>query len=165
MNYAVMMIEKYRSRGLLLDSNLLLLYLVGTVDPALVGSGQYNKLSSFRMQEIVILRQLTSVFSRVVTTAHILTEVSNLVNTMHDAGKQRVFKAFAETLEVMNEQIVLSYRIARRQEFQYLGLTDSVLAEMADKFLIVSNDGRMVNLLRDTGIDALKWVEVLDLST
>jgi hypothetical protein len=35
---------------------------------------------------------------------------------------------------------------------------------MSDKFLILSNDGRMVNLLRDKGIEALKWVEVLGLS-
>jgi hypothetical protein len=39
-----------------------------------------------------------------------------------------------------------------------------VLAEMAGKFLIVSNDRRVVDMLRQTGIDALKWVEVLGLS-
>ncbi len=35
---------------------------------------------------------------------------------------------------------------------------------MAGKFLIVSNDRRVVDMLRQTGIDALKWVEVLGLS-
>ncbi len=40
-----------------------------------------------------------------------------------------------------------------------------MLADLAGKFLIVSNDGRMVNMLRDAGIEALKWVEVLGLST
>jgi len=164
MSYAVMMIEKYKSRGLLLDSNLLLLYLVGVVDPTLVGTGQYNKLSSFTVQQITILRQLISTFTRVVTTAHILTEVSNLVNAMHDTGKRRIFNAFAETLQVISEQEISSYQVAHRQEFQYLGLTDSVLAELADKFLIVSNDARMVDMLRQTGIEALKWVEVLGLS-
>lgn len=164
MSYAVMMIEKYRSRGLLLDSNLLLLYLVGAVDPALVGAGHYNKLSDFTGEQIIILRQLILQFKRVVTTAHILTEVSNLVNTLHEKGRLRVFNAFVETLQIINEQEISSYHVARRQEFQYLGLTDSVLAELADKFLIISNDARMVDILRRNGIEALKWVEVLGLS-
>lgn len=164
MTYAVMMLAKYKSRGLLLDSNLLLLYLVEAVDPTLVGTGQHNKLSSFKVEQITILHQLVSMFAQVVTTAHILTEVSNLVNAMHDTGKRRVFNAFADQIEVISEQDISSYRVARRQDFQYLGLTDSVLAELAGKFLVVSNDARMVEILRQAGVEALKWVEVLGLS-
>jgi hypothetical protein len=48
-----MMIEKYQSRGLL-DYNLLLLYLVGTINLALIGTGQYNKLSNFTFEQITI---------------------------------------------------------------------------------------------------------------
>ncbi len=164
MSYVDFLVQKYRSRGLLLDSNLLLLYLVGSVNPLLVGTGNYNKLSSFTTQQIAILRHLTSLFQRLVTTAHILTEVSNLVGFMHDAGRLQVFQSFASTLEMISEQEISSYQVARRNEFKYIGLTDSVLAELSSRFLIVSNDGRMVNLLRDAGLDALKWVEVLGLS-
>ena len=164
MDYAGLLIEKYRSKGLLLDSNLLLLYLVGSVDSSLVGNGQYNKLSSFRVQELITLRQLISVFNHLLTTSHILAEVSNLVGRLHDAGKSRVFKAFAGTLQIFDERQISSYHVAGRQEFPYLGLTDSVLAELSHEFLIVSNDGRMVNILRANGIEALKWVDVLGLS-
>ncbi len=164
MSYTAMMVERYRSRGLLLDSNLLLLHLSGTVDTTLIGRGQYNRLSSFTVEQMIVLRRLIASFSRVVTTAHVLTEVSNLVNDMHDASKLRVFRAFADTLDMIGEQEISSYQAARRPEFHYLGLTDSVLAELADRFLIVSNDGRMVDLLRRSGIVALKWVEVLGLS-
>jgi hypothetical protein len=71
MSYMGIMIQKYQSRGLLLDSNLLLLYLVGTVDTSFIGTGQYNKLSSFEVDEIITLKHLISFFNRVVTTAHI----------------------------------------------------------------------------------------------
>jgi hypothetical protein len=67
-------------------------------------------------------------------------------------------------LTVISEQEVSSYAVARRQEFPYLGLTDSVLAQLADKFLIVSNDARMVDMLRQADITALKWIEVLGLT-
>lgn len=164
MGYVDILIGKYRSKGLLLDSNLLLLYLVGSVDPALVGSGRYNKLSGFAIQKVVTLKQLVSLFANVVTTPHILTEVSNLVGNLHDEGKSRIFRSFISTLEMVGEQEVSSYKAALRKEFPYLGLTDSVLAELSGMFLIVSNDGRMVNLLRESGIEALKWVEVLGLA-
>ena len=162
MSYAAFLIDKYKSKGLLLDSNLLLLYLVGAVDPDLVGGGQYQRFSSFKAQEVVLLRQLISTFNRVVTTAHVLTEVSNLVGSRNDYSR-RVLTAFVDTLEIIGEQHLSSYKIARRGEFTYLGLIDSVLAELAGDFLVVSNDGRMVDMLRQSGIEALKWVEVLEL--
>jgi hypothetical protein len=36
---------------------------------------------------------------------------------MHDAGKLQVYKAFVETLEVISEQQISSYQVARRKEF------------------------------------------------
>jgi hypothetical protein len=165
MTYAATLIEKYRAAGLFLDANLLLLYLVGNIDLNLVGVGHYNKLSDFKIEQMALLHRLVGCFKRLVTTAHVLTEVSNLVGDMHETGKQKIFERFAETLEIVGEQNISSYEVARRPEFQYLGLTHTVLAELPDRFLVVSNDGRMINLLRAKGIDALKWVEVLGLST
>jgi hypothetical protein len=146
MDYVSMMIEKHRGDGLLLDANLLLLYLVGAVDPHSVGVGQYNGLSNFKMHQFVLLNQLIACFKRVVTTAHVLTEVSNLAGDMHETGRQRIFQSFAETLEVIDEQDVSSDKAARRQGIQYMGLTDSVRAELANRFLVVSNDGGMVKM-------------------
>lgn len=164
MTYTALMIEKYRSRGLLLDSNLLLLHLVGTVNASLVGVGGYGRLSGFGIRQTLILQQLIATFVRVVTTAHVLTEVSNLVNDLHGVRKAQVLGAFVSTLEMISEQDISSYKAGRRSEFSYLGLTDSVLTEMSGSFLIVSNDGRMVDMLRQHGVEALKWVEVLGLS-
>ncbi len=162
--YAALQIEEYRSRGILLDSNLLLLYLIGMTSPHLVGNGRYSKLSAFKQEQVAILRLLMARFRRVVTTAHVLTETSNLVNDLNEGEKQAVFGSFASTLEVIDEQNISSYQAAKRSEFPYLGLIDSVLAQLSKEFLIVSNDGRIVNKLRDYGLIALKWAEILGLS-
>lgn len=96
-----------------------------------------------------------------VTTAHVLTEVSNLVNDFHEAGRTAVWADFVSHLEVIEEQSISSYEAARRSEFRRLGLTDTVLSTFAQRFLVVSKDIRMANYLRDNlRIDALKWVEV-----
>jgi hypothetical protein len=104
MTYADLLIHEYRSKGLLLDSNLRLLHLVGSTEPSLIG--------------------------------------------------QRWLR--------VEERSVPSYVVVRRPEFRYLGLTDTALSALAQEFLIVTDDGRMVNYLRDhIGANALKWVEVL----
>jgi hypothetical protein len=72
-----MVIEQYKSKGLLLDSSLLLLHLVGSIAPALIGQ---KPLGGFDLDQFRSLQILISRFSRVVTTAHVLTEVSNHVN-------------------------------------------------------------------------------------
>lgn len=71
----------------------------------------------------------------------------------------RVYKDVLH-LEVVEEQPLSSYGIARRPEFRYLGLTDTALSALAQDFLVVSKDFRMVNHLSAIGEYALKWVEV-----
>ncbi|MGB8538636.1 MAG: hypothetical protein WCD57_19590 [Acidobacteriaceae bacterium] len=158
MTYVDAMIARYQSKGLLLDSNLLLLQLVGSIEPALIGRA---KLSAFDIDQFRLLVRLISMFRRQVTTAHVLAEVSNLVNDFHEAGKLAIWTAFVQHLEVVEEQSLSSYVVARRPEFRYLGLTDTALSTLAQGFLVVSNDGRMVNQLRAIKLDALKWVEIL----
>jgi len=158
MTYSDSLIEQYQSKGLLLDSNLLLLHLVGSINPALIGS---SRLTSFTIRQMVFLQQFTAGFRRMVTTAHVLTEVSNLVNDLHAEGKKEIWSRFVSTLEMIEEQPYSSYEAARLPEFRYLGLTDTVLTAMSNDFLIVSNDGRMVNLLWERNLNALKWVDLL----
>ena len=159
MTYLETVIEQYRAKGLLLDSNLLLLHLGGSIAPALVGQ---KTLSGFDLDQFQSLQILISMFRRLVTTAHVLTEVSNLVKDFHLDVKTAIWTGFVQHLEVVEEQALQSYAVARRPEFRFLGLTDTALSALAEQFLVVTNDGRMVNHLRDNiGANALKWVEVL----
>jgi hypothetical protein len=154
-----MVIEQYKSKGLLLDSSLLLLHLVGSIAPALIGQ---KPLGGFDLDQFRSLQILISRFSRLVTTAHVLTEVSNHVNKFSLDAKTAIWTQFVQHLEIVEEQPLQSYAVARRPEFRFLGLTDTALSALAEQFLVVTNDGRMVNHLRDNiGANALKWVEVL----
>lgn len=164
MTYIEPLIREYRSKGLLLDSNLLLLFLVGSLNPLLVGTSRYKKLARFDREDFLLLKWLIAQFARVVTTAHVLTEVSNLVNDLPEQERQAIWGGFASILGVLDERPYSSRDATGQPEFRYLGLTDMVLSTLAKDFLIVSNDGRMVNVLRERKQNALKWVEVLGLS-
>lgn len=156
-SYAGTMLEKYKARGLLIDANLLLLFLVGTYDLRLVGDGKFNKLSKYTVEDYRLLMRLRAVFTNAVTTPHVLTEVSNLTCDLPEATKMQCLGQFCQTLDAMEELALQSFEVARRPEFSFLGLTDTALAEVSHRFLIVSDDARFVGRLNANGMDALNF--------
>ena len=54
-SYTELLLEKYKTKGLLIDANLLLLYLIGSYDLRLVGDGKYNKLSKYTVKDYHLL--------------------------------------------------------------------------------------------------------------
>lgn len=73
------LIRKYRDNGILLDTNVLLLYLVGSIDPQNVG--RFKRTAKYDENDFRILSNLVNLFKTNVTTPHILTEASNFLNT------------------------------------------------------------------------------------
>lgn len=156
-SYVQSLLDEYYAKGILLDANLQLLNLVGTYDIGMVGDGTYNKLSKYTPEDYGILTRLIRLFRRAVTTPHVLTEVSNLAGDLPGSKRTECFIAFAKSLENLEELSVPSLEAARRQEFRFLGLTDSGLAEVCRRFLVVSDDARMIAILNRSGLDALNF--------
>lgn len=73
-------VAKHRRDGILIDANLLLLLAVGRHDPALIAS--YKHTRSYSADDYSILEQFISLFRTVITTPHIMTEVSNLLGKL-----------------------------------------------------------------------------------
>ena len=46
---------------------------------------------------------------------------------------------------------------ARRQDFHFLGLTDSSLAQWSSRYLVVTDDARFVAKLNESGLEALNF--------
>jgi hypothetical protein len=143
-SYAGVLLDRYKAKGLLIDANLLLLFLVGSYDLRLVGDGKFNKLSKYTVDDYALLLRLRAVFTTFVTTPHVLTEVSNLTCDLPEATKMECLAAFCQIFDGMNELEISSFELARRPEFNFLGLTDTALAQMSHRFLIVSDDARFV---------------------
>lgn len=156
-DYVDVLIQKFKSKGLLIDANILLLYLVGSYNPQLIGDGKYNKLSKYTVEDYRILIRLRGIFNQIVTTPHVLTEVSNLAGDFPESIKSGCLSKFCTSFEDMDELNVPSLAAARRSEFHFLGLTDCALAQVADKFLVVTDDGRFVKKLNQSGLEALNF--------
>ncbi|MGA2350954.1 MAG: hypothetical protein ABSF70_11010 [Terracidiphilus sp.] len=155
--YEEILVDKYRSKGILIDANLALLYLVGSFNLRLVGDGKFNKLSNYDLEDFRMLLRLKNKFKKAVTTPHVLTEVSNLINDLPEQTKAGCLKKFHGTFVEIDEISVPSMEAAQRPEFHFLGLTDSALALVSDQYLIVTDDARLVKKMNESGLVALNF--------
>ncbi len=156
-SYLESLIDRYTTKGLLIDANLALLYLFGFYDQRLIGDGKYNKLSKYIVEDYRLLVRLKSIFKKAVTTPHVLTEVSNLANDLPERTRGECLKKFYETFVQIDELTIPSMDAARRQEFPFLGLTDSALAIVSKQYLVVTDDARLVAKLNESGLEALNF--------
>lgn len=146
------LIRKYRGKGILLDTNILLLYLVGSIDPQNVSS--FKRTSGFDENDFYILSNLVNLFERNVTTPHILAEASNFLNA-------EKYGALAAFINHAGEKFVEGADIVAKSQFSYLGITDTaVLAIAKASVLVVTNDGPLLGSLTADGIDAINFDDV-----
>jgi hypothetical protein len=156
-SYVELLIDRFKSKGILIDANLALLYLVGSHDIRLIGDGKYNKLSKYVPEDYELIIRLKNVFKKAVTTPHVLTEISNLTTDLPERTKADCLKKFYETFVEIEELVIPSLEAAQRPEFHFLGLTDSALAIVANQYLVVTDDARLVMKLNESGLEALNF--------
>lgn len=153
------LIQRHAGKVAILDSNVLLLYLVAEFDLNLVGSS-YKRLSTFQQPDVVLLRWLFGQFSSVATTAHVLTEVSNLSNQMPDWVKARWFPWFGQGLAEFAEIALASREIGRLESFHRFGLTDAGLAHLSDKYVIVTNEWPLTGFLESRRLPVINFTHL-----
>jgi hypothetical protein len=86
-------LARYRTAGVLVDTNLLLVYFVGAFDPALIP--KFKRTRMYTLEDHPLLVRVLGFFEKVVTTPHILTEVSNLAGQLPSHLTRGVFEKFA----------------------------------------------------------------------
>lgn len=134
---------------ILVDSNLLLLLVVGTADRSYIGL--HKRLSGYGEDEFELLVGLIG-RSELVFVPHVLTEVSNLSRYISNPDARSIIRAkLREFIEGIRELPVGSRSGARRSEFPALGLTDSVLLDLCKqgfgelRFTLLTRDFELAN--------------------
>ena len=128
----------------LLDTNLLLLFLVGGSDPARL---QWKRLASFDHDDLVWLVKRVGKRPHV-SLPNILTEASNLLHGRERetfAGASELLGAFAQRL---SELYVPSRDAVRDPAYLRLGLTDAAICLMAqDNVEVMTEDHDLAGVL------------------
>jgi len=133
------------NRGLIVDTNLLILLIVGYFDKNYIN--QYKRTSTYSIKDFEILRDIVDRFELIVTTPHILAEVSNLCidNKEPDKMSKRFGKfimTFIDTIFKFKEIYISKNKILILDYFKSLGLTDTALIEIArmNKYNVITDD-------------------------
>lgn len=156
LEYYEALFERYRTRGLLLDSNLLLLYTIGSHDERLIES--FKRTKTFTRDDFRLLARIIRLFKRIVTTPHILTEVNGLSNQVPGGIRYDYLGTFGKRLTECDERFVTSAVVAETPAFRVFGLTDAAIAEVAkDQALVLSVDLDLVVHLQKSGLDAANF--------
>lgn len=148
-----------QKKGLLMDSNVLTVYLVGLYDVKRISEFKRTK-GFYTIDDFYLLQNFVALFeNRLVTTPHILAEVSNLLegsryqygpllNTLFS------YMSFAQelyipALEVVQQQSVL---------FTRFGLTDIIAGELVKQnYLLLTDDLDFSAYLRNRGLSVINF--------
>ena len=152
------LIEKHRSKGALIDANLLILYLVGKTNKRRIED--FKPCDVFEIEDFDLLEALVEYLGGVITTPHILTEVSNLAKL--EAKELSAFRqVYKLAVEQMDEFYDESRAVVADAAFMPLGLTDAAIAVLQRRNrLVLTADFNLWGTLQGRGVDAVNFTHL-----
>jgi hypothetical protein len=150
--------EKYRGKGVLVDTNLLLLLLVGSIDRTLLDKFKPTANRGFTPSDYDLLCWMIDQFPRILTTPHVLTEVSNYSEQLKgDAGQLLVNKVIL-LIQRADECYEKSQALVVKDGFREFGLTDTAIGNLpSNRFLVLTVDFPLSGWLEKRGIDVVNF--------
>lgn len=163
------LIKKHRRAGILIDTNLLLLLFVGLLDRSFIGG---KRLEKYTPEHFEALCRIAENFSTIITTPHILTEVSNLGAQTFTSSKkyQNEFFMMLQLIKLSEDGLALDERMVNRQSVDVsllsrFGLTDGAIAGLSGKesLLVLSDDFALVGSIQKRGGHAINFTHIWEL--
>lgn len=148
------LVQKYKHKGLFIDTNIALLYLVGTFDLALIRN--HSRTAMYSEDDFEKVSRFVEFFGERITTPHVLTEISNLLGKGTD-----VQAVLIEYIKRSKEIYLGSSDLSRSAGFFSYGLTDSAIFETArSNYLVVTDDGPLYSFLLGSKVDAVNLSQI-----
>jgi rRNA-processing protein FCF1 len=148
--------EKYKTKGILIDTNILLLWFVGTVNRERIS--KFNRTEKFVPEDYDFLVTILSYFNKIVTTPNILTEVNSLANQLGEPERSQCLSVFAKGMAILDETYLQSNEVVKADNFTKFGLTDCGIATLAkNKYLVLTDDFKLANYLQKIEIDTINF--------
>jgi hypothetical protein len=139
-------------RSIILDSNLLLLLAIGLWNPRAIRT--QKRLSNFSVADFELLKNFLGHFQNILTTAHILAEVSNLAGAATGQTKDAIFLQLQSLFVSLDERRESASILCSLPEFRMFGITDAAISLLSAEILLLTEDGRLAHHLRLKGLRA-----------
>ena len=113
--------------GHFIDSNLLVLAVVGSVDVAIIP--RHRRLEGYTAADFETLRAILDRGRQIFVTPNTLTEASNLLRQHGEPERSRLMDQLRYLINESEEIVIISAQASANSEFSRLGLTDAALLE------------------------------------
>ena len=154
------LINRYRRQGIMIDTNLLLMLVIGDTDESVIRT--FKRTQRFSPDDYHVLQNVITRFDQQITTSHILTEVSNLAGQLTGDLRQAVYISFQTQINTMNEVSVDAKHIVDTSMFSQFGITDTAIyLASKDRFLVITTDSPLYGYLIGNGVDAINFNHLL----
>ena len=150
------LVSKYCHKGVLIDTNLLVGYIVGSLGTKHLVNCRATK--TFTPDDFLLLGNFIKGFKKLVTTPNILTEVSNLGGKLPSSLHEEFRAAFGLIVDSLTEKYEPSKRIASHTDFPRFGLADTALIMIAPgNHLVLTDELPLFGLLQKRGVDVINF--------
>ena len=151
------LVRKYCHKGVLIDANLLIGYLVGTIHPRHLAICRATT-KYFGEEDFPLLDRFLAQFDRIITTPHVLTEVSNLAGRLPDSLHTEFRLLFRVMIGRFSEQFKSSQTVSEHNDFLRFGLTDTAISMIApSRYLVLTDDVALYGLLTKRKVDVINF--------
>lgn len=157
MSYIYQLISIYKNKGIVVDTNLLLLLLVGNYNKEKVS--EFKKTQKYTSLDFDYLAQFLSFFN-LIATPNILTEVVNHTETYNKQTNGELFVNLRNLTETFSERYIPSL-YAMNEVYQKFGLSDSVICSLSNEgYLVLTDDFPLYGYLSSRGNHVINFSHI-----
>lgn len=143
------LIAKHRQQGVLIDTNLMLLLVIGTYSSVRIAS--FKRTVKYTYSDYLLVADISGRFARRFTTPNIMTEVDNLSRQASEAEHAAIAHSFARVMTELIEIYVPSETALRHPLFPKIGLADTATTFLPEEALVLTDDLPLANRLSSMG--------------
>ncbi|GCD52027.1 PIN domain-containing protein [Acetobacter pasteurianus] len=151
----------------ILDTNTLLLFLVGTTNLKYIQ--KHKRTDQFTEENFKTLLEILPSDSVIIYPPHVAAEVSNLIDyASNEIMKIEIFENFSKFINLQNEISIKSINAIKDDQFIKLGLTDSTLLLLSEmkhagkKAHLITADLKLAIAAEIRGYDVTNFNHLLD---
>jgi len=150
---------KYKNKGVIIDTNLLLLLLIGIFDKHNIN--KYKRVAKYSKEDFDNIFRLSSLFKRIVVTPQILGELTNFVN-VSEREEQNMISSITKLLKSSHEKYFEKKLLTEEPLIARIGFTDAtiLIAARGQKLLVITDDFPLTRVLRSEKCDLLNLNDI-----
>jgi hypothetical protein len=149
--------------GLLVDSHIIVLYVVGLFDATRIST--FHRTRNYTSRDFDELVALFSFFERIIVTPHLLAEANSLLGQLPDGVREECRRSrFFDFVTVVSEEYIPSRVAAAAGVFEKLGLSDSTICAASSDYAVLTDDFALQGTLEKLGKTVINFNHIRDFS-